>query len=435
MYSRKLFAMLLLCLISSLLSTIVFAANGTITGSVKDAQTGEPLPGANILIVGTSLGTASDLNGEYTLPKVPAGEYTLRVTYIGYEQLEVRVKIVAEAKVNQDLKLKFVGVQMGEVVVTAQAEGQMQAINQQLSSPSIVNIVSSARIQEFPDANAAESIRRLPGVSITRVGGEGTQVVIRGLAPKYNAITINGVRMASSNSSDRSADLSIISSNMLEGIEVFKTITADQDADILGGTVNFKIKGAQGGKKGLGLNLLAQQGYTGLSNAYHKYDNYKYVSSVEGRFFKERLGAFLQANLERRNLTSNEFGATYTNKSADPINYITQSLNLRYIPRDRQRLNGAIYNLHGQQLRTLVNERKAIGSYTAKWDGRDQFGRAVVSGVYFYKLVAGEFVQTRKMLFGNKVPSSNVRSPRPISLIESSPVTTTRPLLWSRLSL
>lgn len=342
MYPRILFAMLA-CLISPLLSTAVSAAvNGTIAGSVRDAQTGEPLPGANILIVGTSIGAASNLNGEYVLPKIPPGEYTLRVTYIGYEQIEAVVKVVADERVKQDFKLNYVGVQAGEVVVTAQAEGQMKAINQQLSSPSIANIVSSARIQELPDANAAESIRRLPGVSITRVGGEGTQVVIRGLAPKFNVITIDGTRMASSNPNDRSADLSMISPNMLEGIEVLKTITADLDADVLGGTVNFKIREAQGGKAGLGFNLLAQQGYTGLENAYNKYDNYKYDSSIEGRFFDERLGAFAQANVERKNLTSNEIGATYANRSADAINYITQSIALRYIPRDKQRINGAL---------------------------------------------------------------------------------------------
>lgn len=341
--NRRILFSILACLILPLLCAAVSAAdNGTIQGVVKDGQSGEPLPGANILVVGTGIGTVSDLKGEYILPKVPAGEHTLRVTYIGYDQLEARVNVPADAKVKQDFQLKYVGLQVGEVVVTAQAEGQMQAINQQLASPSIVNIVSSARIQELPDANAAESIRRLPGVSITRVGGEGTQVVVRGLAPKYNAITIDGVRMASSNSSDRSADLSMISSNMLEGIEVFKTVTADQDPDVLGGTVNFKIRGAKEGNKGIGLNLLAQQGYTGLSNAYNKYDNYKYVSSLERRFFGERLGALVQANLERRNLTSNEFGANYANKADDPVSYITQSLNLNYIFRDRQRTNGTV---------------------------------------------------------------------------------------------
>jgi TonB-dependent receptor len=324
-------------------STSVLAINtGSIEGYVKDAQTGTPLPGANILIVGTSRGAASDLNGEYILPKVPAGEYTIRATYIGYEQLEVRVKVLADAKVNQDFQLKYVGVKLGEIVVTAQAEGQLNAINQQLSSPSIVNIVSSARIQELPDANAAESMGRLPGVSVTRVGGEGTQIVIRGLEPKYNVVMIDGVRMASSNPLDRSADLSTISSNMLDGIEVLKTVTADQDADVLGGTVNFIMREAKGGKEGLGIHLLAQGGYTGLSNAYNKYNNYKVVPSIEGRFFNQNFGVFMQANLERRNLSSNEFGASYSNKAADQIYYITQSINLNNILRDRQRINGTL---------------------------------------------------------------------------------------------
>jgi TonB-dependent receptor len=341
MYTRKLFS-ILVCLISPLLSTVAFAANGTIAGSVKDAQSGEALPGANILIVGTSIGAASNLNGEYVLPKVPVGEYTIRVSYIGYEQLEVRVKVLADTKVNQDFQLKYVGLQAGEVVVTAQAEGQMQAINQQLRSPSIVNIVSSARIQELPDANAAESVGRLPGVSILRNGGEGTEIVVRGLQPKYNAVTVDGVRMASSNSNNRSTDLSMISPYMLEGIEVIKAVTPDLDADVIGGTVNFKIREAGGGKEGLGFNLLAEGGYNGLSNAPNKYNNYKYVASGEGRFLESRLGVFAQADLERRNLTSNDFGGSYNHLGSSRTEYITTGLNLNDIPRDRRRANGIL---------------------------------------------------------------------------------------------
>src|SRR5262245_28201531 len=121
MYRRILFS-LLACLLSPQLSTIVSAAdNSTIAGYVKDAKTGEPLPGANILIVGTSLGTASNPSGEYILPKVSAGEYTIRVTYIGYEPLEVVVKVADAEKVKQNFGLKYVGVQGGEVIVSAQA--------------------------------------------------------------------------------------------------------------------------------------------------------------------------------------------------------------------------------------------------------------------------------------------------------------------------
>ena len=135
----------------------------------------------------------------------------------------------------QDINLYPEAIESEAIVVMVQAEGQNAAVNQQISSNSIVNVVSSARIQALPDANAAESIGRLPGVSVSRVGGEGTKVIIRGVAPKYNAITLDGIRLASSEAGDRSTDLSMISSSMLEGIEVFKTLTADKDADAIGG--------------------------------------------------------------------------------------------------------------------------------------------------------------------------------------------------------
>lgn len=281
----------------SLPCTLAFAAAGsTITGTVRDSNTKDVLPGASVSLAGTSLGASTDIDGRYAIHNVSPGSYNLRATYVGYTPVLFAIHIEAGADLQQDLKLDAVGVQGETVVITAQAQGQNEAINQQLSNTNIVNTVSAARIQELPDANAAESIGRLPGVSILRSGGEGNEVVIRGLQPKYNNVTVDGVRMSSSNPNDRSADLSMISPNMLEGIEVSKTVSADQDADVLGGTVNFKLKEPGAGyeeREGLGVNLLAQGGYNGLSNAPNKYDNYKFVGGVEGRFLEgHRLGLF-----------------------------------------------------------------------------------------------------------------------------------------------
>ena len=86
-----------------------------------------------------------------------------------------------------------------------------------------------------------QTVARVPGVSIRREGGEN-KVIVRGLSPKYNNITVDGVEIASTDSENRSADLSMISQYMLEGIEVTKAGTPDQDADALGGTVNFQLK-------------------------------------------------------------------------------------------------------------------------------------------------------------------------------------------------
>jgi TonB-dependent receptor len=318
-------------------------ASTAIEGYVTDAKTGEPLPGANVFIVGTSLGAASDMNGKYIIPKVPPGSFTLRVTYIGYKTMDVTVQVSAEEKIKQDFELDYVAVKGEEVVVTAQAEGQMAAINQQLSSRSIVNVVSSDRIQELPDANAAESVGRLPGVSVLREGGEGQKVVIRGLSPKYNAVMIEGVRMAATDFDDRSADLSMISPYMLEGIEVMKAITPDQDADILGGSVNFKIKEAreglgEGGR--LGYDFIARGGYNGLKNTY---DDYKFVVNLSTRLYNSRLGILAQADIEKRNRSSQEMGADYRLKGPEldkknPV-YIG-GLNLNDIIRERQRYGG-----------------------------------------------------------------------------------------------
>lgn len=320
------------------------ATNSNIQGSVRDAQTGDPLPSASVVLMGTSFGAATDVNGMYTIRNVPPGSYTMRVTYIGYKDVEANVEVKEGESVTKDVKLEAVAVQGEVVTVTAQARGQKEAINEQLASERIVNVVSSARIQELPDANAAEAAGRLPGVSLLREGGEGNQIVIRGLAPKYNVVMVDGVRMAASNASDRSTDLSMISPDMLSGIEITKTATADQDADVLGGSVDFRLRDAsqQGEENPFKVRLLAQGGYNDLPDAYNKYNNYKYVGSIENRFFDNRLGVFVQASSERRNLSSNELAATYAGYGISNVDYLTSNITIDDIARDRQRTNGVV---------------------------------------------------------------------------------------------
>ena len=181
----------------------------TIEGTVLDRKTKEPLVGANVFIVGTSLGTASSNEGSYRLSNIPEGDYILRASYIGYETKELKINVKSNQISAYDIQLSYKSLQGEEIKVTAQAKGQMGAINKQLKAKSIKNIISSDKIQELPDANAAEAVARVPGVSIKREGGEGNKVVIRGLSPKYNKITVNGVSLASTSGSNRSTDISI----------------------------------------------------------------------------------------------------------------------------------------------------------------------------------------------------------------------------------
>jgi hypothetical protein len=267
-------------------------AMAQITGKVIESASGDPLPGANVIIEGTNIGAATNLDGEYIIKQVPPGTYTLKFKYIGYDDLEKIISLKPGGVLEQNVQLSWVAVKGEEVVITAQAEGQLSAINQQLSARTITNVVSADRIQEIPDVNAAESAGRLPGISIIRSGGEGQKLSIRGMAPQYNVMMVNGVRLQSTDREDRSVDLNMISSNLLSGIEVTKALTADMDADAVGGTVNLILSGAEEGWKG---NFTLQGGYGSLQN---KYDNYKSTFSVGNRFFNSKLGIVINGNAE-----------------------------------------------------------------------------------------------------------------------------------------
>ncbi|HVN47948.1 MAG TPA: TonB-dependent receptor [Bacteroidota bacterium] len=340
--NQKIFVLLLVSLLSCSV-TVVAEVPGKISGKVIDKSTKEGMIAANIVVEGTSLGASTDVDGNFTIQAVPSGIYTIKASYIGYSsEAKTEIRVVSGGTTTVNFELGAASLTTEAVVITAQAQGQQQAVNKQLASDQIVNVVSSSRIQELPDANAAESVARLPGISVTRNGGEANQIVIRGMQPKYNSISIDGVRLSSTNKDDRSVDLSMISPNMLDGIEVSKTVNADQDADVLGGTVNFKMREARGEKEGLGVELLAQGGYNKLSDAVNRYNNYKYVGSVEGRFFDQKFGVFVQADLERKNLSSNEMNASYGEYQNTFTDYIVNTINLHDISRDRQRSNATV---------------------------------------------------------------------------------------------
>jgi TonB-dependent receptor len=232
----------------------------------------------------------------------------------------------------KDYRLLPVAIQGEEIIISGQAVGQNAAISKQLVALPVMNVVSAAKIQDLPDMTAADAVGRLPGVSLIRVGGEGTQVIIRGMAPQYNQVTIEGVELPTdipSNNNitsvdaasgalarlgDRAEDLSMISSSMLGGIEVVKAITPDMDATLIGGTINFTMRRAAYSTPMAPRNLTwipsvevrAEGGYNGLKNTRN---DYRLIGSLENRFFDESFGIFLQGSLERRNLSDNTMAA------------------------------------------------------------------------------------------------------------------------------
>ena len=272
------------------------AQTGTITGIIYESGGTLTLPGANAYLKNDiNLGTASDIDGTFEIKNVPVGTQVIQVSFTGFETLEIEVQVEENKTTEVEVSLSVVALQGEEIIISAQALGQAKAINQQLNSESIANIVSAARIQELPDVNAAEAISRLPGIAINRSGGEGQKVVIRGMAPKFAAITVNGIRMPSNSSTDRSVDLSLISPELLDGIEVYKSPLPDMDAEAVGGTVNLRLRKAPKEFKFLGKVL------GGFNDYNNDYKDYKGVLQASKRILNDKLGFVAQGSVERFN--------------------------------------------------------------------------------------------------------------------------------------
>ncbi len=268
-----------------LLSMFVFAQNhGEVQGIITDANSKEPISYATAFLEGTALGGISEDNGHYSISNVPPGTYQLVISYVGYERMTETVEVQAGQVATRNFELAFTSVVGKEVVITAMALGQAQAINTQLTSTNIKNVVSEQKIRELPDANAAEALSRLPGVSVSRSGGEAVGVSVRGVSS--NTMFVNGMRLQ--------GGLGSIASSMIGSIELSKAFLPDQDADVLGGNIEFKMRGAEPGFK---KDIWLRTGYNGFTKSFKMHD----VSALlSNRFFNDKFGVMLSLNYDKK---------------------------------------------------------------------------------------------------------------------------------------
>lgn len=201
------------------------------------------LRGAIIRLLGTNREVVTDSTGRFRIDGVADGDYQLEVNYLGYGKQVVAVQIRQQQ--GQALQLMLVPQQDLEVIrVTGQREGQARALNMQRSADNIKSVVSSDYLGRFPDANVAESVQRLAGVSIQRDQGEGRYVNVRGAPLEFANVTVDGVVVPSPNGTTRAIDLDTIPSDVISALEVTKALTPDLDADAIAGNINIVTQGA-----------------------------------------------------------------------------------------------------------------------------------------------------------------------------------------------
>ncbi|MBQ4863014.1 TonB-dependent receptor [Pseudoalteromonas sp. MMG013] len=212
----------------------------TLQGRISDHDQAVYFEGAKVTIKELSRSVSSARDGSFRLANLPEGEYTLVVNYLGAPPVERTVRIHQGETLNTHIQLGTGDALLEDVLVVGHRAGQAGALNRQKNALGIKSIVSSDAIGQLPDQNAAEALQRLPGMFIQRDQGEGRFVGIRGIDPSLNNVTINGANVPSPESGVRSVAMDVIPSELVQSLEVSKTVTPDMDASAIGGSIEVK---------------------------------------------------------------------------------------------------------------------------------------------------------------------------------------------------
>jgi TonB-dependent receptor len=238
------------------------SGKGIVAGRVVDSG-GGILQGAEVELQPLGIKAATNNQGEFTFTDITAGAYRLSVNFVGFSPVTSDVTVAAGETAHADATLQVAGTSEQVLVTADRVHGEAEAINRTRTAENILQVLPAEVITSLPNANVADAIGRLPSVTLERDEGEGKYVQIRGAEPRYSNVTIDGVNIPSPESGVRQIKLDIIPSDLVESVEINKTLLANMDGDAIGGSVNMRTKTA--GEQPT-ISLFGLGGYTPIEN-------------------------------------------------------------------------------------------------------------------------------------------------------------------------
>ena len=306
---------------------------GTVRGRIIDV-TKQTLPGASIYNEKLHTGLTSDVNGFYTFPNLDPGTYTVKVSYVGYSPVELKITIPAGRTLEKDVVLNE-GVELQEVVVGGAFQGQRRAINAQKSNLGITNVVSADQVGKFPDSNIGDALKRISGINVQYDQGEARFGQVRGTSADLSSVTVNGNRVPSAEGDTRNVQLDLIPADMIQTIEVNKVVTPDMDADAIGGSINLVTKNSPykrsiAATAGTGYNWISEKAQLNLGFTYGD------------RFFNDKLGLMVSASYQ--NAPSGSYDTEFTWEQDKEGKAYVNDYQMRqyYVTRERQSYSAAL---------------------------------------------------------------------------------------------
>lgn len=242
------------------------ASASTLAGRVSDVSGAKSLAGAEVEIVELSRRAQTGANGEFRFSDIPDGSYTLRARYVGATTVEQRIDVGASGTYTT----LFMGGNESDienVLVVGQRASLSSSLSRQRAADGVESVLSRDGIGQFPDQNAAESLRRVSGVNVLNDQGEGRFVAVRGLAPDLNAVSINGARVPAPEADVRSVALDVIPAELIESIEIKKSLTPDMDGDTIGASIEINTTSAFDRREPF-LSFTGEGSYNDLNDAW-----------------------------------------------------------------------------------------------------------------------------------------------------------------------
>ena len=357
----------LMCNVLWLMPLQAQETRGMIMGNVTDAEQ-SILPGAQVELQPGGQSVVSNTQGQFTILNLAAGHYTLTISYVGFASFSKELDISAGQTVHVDAVLQ-IGMQNEMVTVRGERErGEVEAINIERTSDNIVQVLPNEVITSLPNTNIADAVGRLPSVSLERDEGEGKYIQIRGTEPRLSNVTINGIHVPSPEGV-RNVKLDAIPSDLVDMVEISKTLSANQDADAIGGSVNLVTKSATDKPY---VSVLGMGGYTPIANGRKQYQ----FSGTAGQRFgpDKKLGLLFGASYDYNARGIDDIEPAYA-----PPPLVPNTMDLRSYLYDRTRYGFGgeadykIGDMSSVYLRGLYSKFKDFGEQWAYTPGISNF--------------------------------------------------------------
>lgn len=305
---------------------------GAIRGRVIDTGK-QVLPGASIFVENLKTGVISDIDGFYTLADLKPGTYTVRVSYVGYNPIEMKITVPEGKTLEKDIVMSE-GVELQEVQVKSVFTGQRRAINMQKNNMGVTNVVSADQMGKFPDSNIGDALKRISGINVQYDQGEARFGQVRGTSADLTSVTVNGNRLPSAEGDTRNVQLDLIPADMIQTIEVNKVVTADMDGDAIGGAINLVTKNTP--YKPV-FNITAGTGYNWISDKMQ----WNLGATWGKRFFDNKWGIMLAASYQYAPGGSDNTEFEYELDDDDAVVLKEAQVRQYYVTRQRQSYSAA----------------------------------------------------------------------------------------------